>query len=158
MQDIFDHHIICKNCKKETTKTKTLKDGFELRAWECQKCHSLIYHPSDLRDYEEYKKLRRQDFNVKLRMVGNSFCVSIPKEIIDFQNEMLNELNQKIDNEMSEEIDDEISGETDDQQENKPEAEREVLERRLTKLVRLNLEEPGKIGLFFFRTKRHNFK
>ncbi|MBI2666910.1 hypothetical protein HYX13_04820, partial [Candidatus Woesearchaeota archaeon] len=101
----------------------TLHDGFELRAWECQKCSSVIYHPSDLRDYEDYKKLRKQNFNVKLRLVGNSFCVSIPKEIIDFQNEMLNELEQ----------------------------EQRQMERKITQLVRLNLEEPGKIGLFFFQ-------
>ncbi len=118
MQDIFDQVILCNNCRRETTRTKTLKEGFELRAWECQKCNFLIYHPGDLRDYEEYKKLRKQDFNVKLRMVGNSFCVSIPKEIIDFHQEM----------------------------------EREM-EKEFQQLVRLTLEEPGKIGMFFFNRK-----
>lgn len=121
MDDLFEHSVVCKKCKKETAKTKTVKEGFELRAWECHKCHTLIYHPGDVRDFEEYKKLRKQHFNVKLRMVGNSFCVSIPREIIDFHQEM---------------------------------EQMARMQRRMHQLVRLSLEGPGKVGLFFFEKKR----
>ena len=31
--------------------------------------------------------MRRKTFNVKLRVVGNSHAISIPKEIVDFINE-----------------------------------------------------------------------
>ncbi|PIZ83683.1 hypothetical protein COX97_00755, partial [Candidatus Pacearchaeota archaeon CG_4_10_14_0_2_um_filter_05_32_18] len=34
-----------------------------------------------------FLKLRNKQFNVKLRMVGNSYTVSIPREIVNFINE-----------------------------------------------------------------------
>ena len=114
MQDIFDHTIICNVCASKTIKTSILKEGFKLRILECPGCGNVIYHPSDLRDYEDYRKLKARDFNVKLRFVGNSFCVSIPKELIDFQR---------------------------------------GFERELQQLVRLNLEGPGKISIFFIEEK-----
>ena len=117
MKDIFDQVIMCSDCNVRTTKNYVVKDGFRLRVLQCPKCAGLIYHPGDLRDYDDYKKLRGQDFNVKLRMVGNSFCVSIPKELIDFHKEM---------------------------------------ERRMNHLVRLNLEGPGKISMFFISEKYYN--
>ena len=35
--------------------------------------------------YEGFKRLKQRDFEVKLRQVGNSWSVSIPKEIIQFE-------------------------------------------------------------------------
>jgi len=110
IQDIFDQVVLCSKCNSKTIKNSVLKDGFQLRVLECPKCSNVIYHPGDLKDYEGYKSLRTRDFNVKLRMVGNSFCVSIPKEIIDFHREF---------------------------------------EREFNDLVRLSLEGPDKIGMFF---------
>lgn len=110
MQDIFDHIVLCSKCNSKTNKNYAIKDGFKLRVLECPKCNNIIYHPGDLKDYENFKNLKARDFNVKLRMVGNSFCVSIPKEIMDFHREFEKEFND---------------------------------------LVRLSLEGPGKIGIFF---------
>ena len=73
MKDIFDQIVMCNNCNIRTNKKYVIKEGFKLRVLECPKCEDIIYHPSDLRDYEDYKKLKNLDFNVKLRMVGNSF-------------------------------------------------------------------------------------
>ena len=119
MKDIFDQIVMCNNCNIRTNKKYVIKEGFKLRVLECPKCEDIIYHPSDLRDYEDYKKLKNLDFNVKLRMVGNSFCVSIPKEIIDFHREMEKEFND---------------------------------------LVRLSLDGPGKISMFFISEKHYNNK
>ena len=111
MNDIFDHKIFCKQCNVETQRKDALKDGFKFRVLECPQCSHLIYHPSDLDAYQSFQTLKKRDFTVKLRTVGNSFCVSIPKEIIDFA----------------------------------------ALEHEMDRLVRLCLEEPNKITLFFER-------
>ena len=60
------------------------KDGFLLRAIECPKCKSKIIHPTDEVEYEKFKKLRDKTFRVKMRIVGNSYAVSIPREIVNF--------------------------------------------------------------------------
>jgi len=61
-----------------------IKDGFNMRVLECPKCGNIIPHPVDIEKYNEFSKIRKKQFNVKLRMVGNSYTVSIPREIIDF--------------------------------------------------------------------------
>jgi|SRR3989338_226586 len=114
VQDIFDNIILCGRCNSKTRKNYSVKDGFELRVLECLKCGNIIYHPGDLKEYEDFKILKQRDFNVKLRVVGNSFCVSIPRALINFHREFEKEFND---------------------------------------LVRLNLDGPGKISMFFVRGK-----
>ena len=84
--DIFDAKVTCKNCDKEMKKVIVNKNGFELRALKCEKCGESIVHPADLNASEHYKDLKGKTFHVKLRMVGNSHAISIPKEIFDFIN------------------------------------------------------------------------
>lgn len=88
MTDIFDAKISCKNCNKEMKEAIVKKDGAELRAVKCENCGDLIIHPADLNCLEHYRDLKGRTFNVKLRVVGNSHAISIPKEIINFMNEM----------------------------------------------------------------------
>ncbi len=85
MKDILENQIVCCKCNKETIRGIEIKNGFKLRIFKCPQCNSVWYHPTDLRDYEEFKKLREKKYQVKLRMVGNSYAVSIPKEIIRFE-------------------------------------------------------------------------
>ncbi len=61
--------------------------GLDLRAVECPECGDKIIHPQDLNSLQQFNTLRGKTFVVKLRMVGNSHAISIPKEIIDFMNE-----------------------------------------------------------------------
>jgi len=100
MPDIFDNQILCKNCKIEMQKIIVKRNGFELRAIECPKCREQIIHPADLNTSEQFKDLKGKTFSVKLRMVGNSHAISIPKEIVDFMNET-----QRIHNDMRKEMD-----------------------------------------------------
>ncbi len=117
MKDLFDHIIFCTLCNVPTHKGTLLKDGFTLRVLTCPSCTEISYHPGDLKDYEDFKRLKDKDFDVKLRMVGNSFCVSIPKELIDFHKNLEEEFN---------------------------------------KLVRLNLDQPGRISIFFKSERFYN--
>lgn len=63
------------------------KNGFLLRGVICPKCHSKIIHPVDEQEYRKFVDLKNKEFRVKMRLVGNSYAVSIPKEIVSFMNE-----------------------------------------------------------------------
>lgn len=63
------------------------KNGFILRTLECSKCNSKIFHPKDEQEYNSFTNLKKKQFSVKMRFVGNSYAVSIPKEIVDFMKE-----------------------------------------------------------------------
>jgi len=86
MTDIFDAKISCKKCNETMEKTIVNREGLELRAVQCPKCGDKIIHPANLNGFEHFHDLKGKRFNVKLRVVGNSHAISIPKEIIDFIN------------------------------------------------------------------------
>ncbi len=87
MSDIFQNKILCKACETVMKPVNIEKNGFILRALQCPKCSERIYHPSDLQEFEQFQSLKRKTFSVKLRLVGNSYAVSIPKEIVNFIHE-----------------------------------------------------------------------
>lgn len=101
MTDIFDAKILCKKCGMEMKQGIVNKNGLELRAVKCLKCKDTIIHPADLNGMEQFKDLRDKKFNVKLRIVGNSHTISIPKEIIHFMNERHKEMRRQMDNMVS---------------------------------------------------------
>ncbi|MBN2421576.1 hypothetical protein JXB27_04830 [Candidatus Woesearchaeota archaeon] len=85
MMDLLDNtDVLCKKCKVPMERGSAVKEGFKLRAFRCPKCKTQYYHPSDLEKYSQYKAIKEREFNMKLRMIGNSFCISIPREIIKF--------------------------------------------------------------------------
>lgn len=84
MTDIFDNTILCKKCNVKMKKSELVKNGFILRAMVCPKCGSKIIHPADEQEYNKFINLKNKEFRVKMRLVGNSYAVSIPKEIVSF--------------------------------------------------------------------------
>ena len=113
MKDIFEADILCPKCKTKANKKIMLKEGYRIRFFDCPNCSEKIYHPLDLKEYKDFQKLKSREFQVKLRMVGNSFSVTIPREIIDFEEKF------------------------------------QSVEEEVDKIMRLTLEEPGKINLYF---------
>jgi hypothetical protein len=97
MTDIFDAKILCKKCNIKMENTYVNKYGLQLRAVKCPECEDTIIHPADLNGMEHYNDLKNKTFNVKLRVVGNSHAISIPKEIIDFMNEMHTQMKKEMD-------------------------------------------------------------
>lgn len=97
MSDIFENTVICKNCNKKMEHQSIEKNGFTLRTLKCDRCKNQIIHPEDLKEYEDFQNLRKKNFKVKLRFVGNSYAVSIPREIIDFMNEQEKKINEMVD-------------------------------------------------------------
>ena len=85
--DIFDNTILCKKCNTKMQKAKIVKNGFIFRAMICPKCNDKIIHPVDEQEYNKFINLKNKQFKVKMRLVGNSYAVSIPKEIVSFMNE-----------------------------------------------------------------------
>ena len=82
--DLFEHTVLCSKCDKKMKKIVVNRNGFNLRALECPECGQRTYHPSDLEEFHKYSQLKNQNFKVKLRQVGNSYAVSIPRELLDF--------------------------------------------------------------------------
>ncbi|MBI2629512.1 hypothetical protein HYW76_00255 [Candidatus Pacearchaeota archaeon] len=87
MEDLFENTVLCKNCQTKMKQAKIIRSGFELRALVCDKCENKIVHPQDEAEYNQFLNLRNKEFRVKLRLVGNSYAVSIPKEVVDFMKE-----------------------------------------------------------------------
>ena len=97
MTDIFDTKIMCKHCNKEMEKTIVNRNGLELRAVKCMECGDKIVHPADLNSQEHFENLKGKTFSVKLRMVGNSHAISIPKEIVDFIEDQHKQMSRQMD-------------------------------------------------------------
>jgi DNA-directed RNA polymerase subunit RPC12/RpoP len=116
MTDIFENKILCGRCNVQMRPISIAKNGFILRAVECPKCNSKIIHPRDEQEYKEFMELRKKQFNVKMRFVGNSYAVSIPKEIVNFMQEQ---------------------------------------EKAMDDMVRLSLQEFGRISMSFGVPKNH---
>ncbi|MBT4257638.1 hypothetical protein HOD88_00440 [archaeon] len=84
MTDIFDSTILCKKCDAKMEKANLSKKGFVFRAVICPRCHEKILHPLDEQNYNKFISLKNKEFSVKMRLVGNSYAVSIPREIVSF--------------------------------------------------------------------------
>jgi hypothetical protein len=96
MNDIFDNAILCNNCKKIMKQVLVSKNGFNLRALKCEKCGEIIVHPVDKQEYDNFMRLKNKEFEVKMRLVGNSYAVSIPREIVNFMKEQEKVMNDMV--------------------------------------------------------------
>lgn len=85
MADIYDTTMLCDECSTKLEKSFAIKNGFRLRSWYCPKCNKQWIHPKDEQDYNHFVELKKREFEVKLRQIGNSWAVSIPKEFIRFE-------------------------------------------------------------------------
>jgi len=94
--DIFDNTILCSKCDERMKPVLITKNGFNLRTVKCENCGKSIIHPEDKKEYEEFIRLKQKEYNVKMRMVGNSYAVSIPREIVDFMQEQESLMNNMV--------------------------------------------------------------
>jgi hypothetical protein len=94
--DIFDNQILCRKCSKIMKPELISKNGFNLRCLKCEKCNEIIVHPADKAEYENFIRLKQKEFEVKMRMVGNSYAISIPREIVDFMKDQENMINNMV--------------------------------------------------------------
>lgn len=97
MKDIFDAKISCNTCNIVMQPETIEKKGYRLRSVKCPNCGERIIHPTDINNFKQYNDLKSKTYNVKLRIVGNSHAISIPKEIVEF----INETNQRMKSHMN---------------------------------------------------------
>ena len=96
MTDIFDNTILCSKCGKKMQKASIAKNGFIFRAMVCPHCNEKLIHPLDEEKYNKFKNLKNKQFSVKMRLVGNSYAVSIPMEIVSFMREQEKIMNDMV--------------------------------------------------------------
>lgn len=84
MADIFDNTILCTKCDARMKKDELVKSGFIIRFMICPDCNDKVVHPIDKQEYDKFINLKNKEFRVKMRLVGNSYTVSIPMEIVSF--------------------------------------------------------------------------
>jgi DNA-directed RNA polymerase subunit RPC12/RpoP len=96
MADVFDHPILCKKCNRQMDKEDFSKDGFKIRSMRCGKCGFKVLHPLDEAEYNKFINLKNREFKVKMRLVGNSYAVSIPREIVNFMHEQEKMMNDMV--------------------------------------------------------------
>ena len=77
-------------------KAQIVKNGFLFRTLICPKCKAKIIHPLDEQEYNKFINLKNKEFKVKMRLVGNSYAVSIPKEIVSFMKEQEKIMNDMV--------------------------------------------------------------
>ena len=105
------------------------KEGFKIRALICPSCSNKILHPTDIEEFNKFNSLKNRHFQVKLRLVGNSYTVSIPREIVNFMREEEPEsIHKKMQDHMHKQM--------------------QVMEQMVT----MAMEEANKIGLSFNTT------
>ena len=125
--DLFENTVLCKDCGKKMKPCFVEKEGFKIRALQCPSCSNKILHPSDVEEFNRFSSLRNRQFHVKLRMVGNSYTVSIPREIVNFmrEEEQENNVHQNMQEHMHKQM------------------------QAMEQMVTLAMEEANKIGLSF---------
>ena len=125
--DLFENTVLCKDCGKKMKPCFVEKEGFKIRALQCPSCSNKILHPSDIEEFNRFNSLRNRQFHVKLRMVGNSYTVSIPREIVNFmrEEEQENNVHQNMQEHMHKQM------------------------QAMEQMVTLAMEEANKIGLSF---------
>jgi len=72
----------CVSCGGWAEETTVTVDGFEMRAWRCEKCGEEYLHPEDAEKalvLNKYKKGKK----VKVGTLGESTIVRIPKELVE---------------------------------------------------------------------------
>ena len=77
-------------------KAQLVKNSFLFRVMICPKCNEKIIHPADGAEYDKFVNLKNKEFHVKMRLVGNSYAVSIPKEIVSFMREQEKIMNDMV--------------------------------------------------------------
>ena len=96
MTDIFNNTILCSKCGKKMQKASITKNGVVFRAMICPSCNEKLIHPLDEEKYNKFKNLKNKQFSVKMRLVGNSYAVSIPMEIVSFMREQEKIMNDMV--------------------------------------------------------------
>lgn len=71
----------CVLCKGELKSHKEVSEGVEIRGWKCKKCGEVFFPSSEMLRWEVLTG-RRSDSARKVREIGNSVAVTLPKKLV----------------------------------------------------------------------------
>ena len=57
--------------------------SYEVRGWICKKCGKEYIHPEDSLKISKLEALKKNGIRVKVRTVGQSLVITLPKELVD---------------------------------------------------------------------------
>ena len=57
--------------------------GYEVRGWTCKKCKKEYIHPEDSLKISKLEALKKNGIKVKVRTVGQSLVITLPKELVE---------------------------------------------------------------------------
>lgn len=74
-------------CGGKMDRIRTTWRKIEVRGWKCRRCNEELIHPADAQKALEIERARKKHLLiVKLRRVGKSRVVTVPRPIIEAEN------------------------------------------------------------------------
>lgn len=78
-----DVRLVC-HCGGKMEKVRTVWRDMPVRGWRCQKCKDEALHPGDAQRALELIRARdRGEFQVKVRQVGRSLVLTVPRRLAE---------------------------------------------------------------------------
>ena len=70
-------------CGNMASKSTVKYKDYEVRGWVCKKCKREYLHPEDSLKISKLEALKKNHIRVKIRTVGQSLVITLPKEIAE---------------------------------------------------------------------------
>lgn len=70
-------------CGAMASKSTVKYKEYEVRGWICKKCKKEYIHPEDSLKISKLEALKKNNVKVKIRTVGQSLVITLPKEIAE---------------------------------------------------------------------------
>ncbi len=70
-------------CSSMASKSTVKYKEYEVRGWICRKCKKEYVHPEDSIKISKLEALEKNRIRVKIRTVGQSLVITLPKEIAE---------------------------------------------------------------------------
>ena len=81
--DINQWEEIPCECGNMASKSTVKYKDYEVRGWVCKKCKREYLHPEDSLKISKLEALKKNHIRVKIRTVGQSLVITLPKEIAE---------------------------------------------------------------------------
>ena len=70
-------------CGHMASKSTVKHKDYEVRGWVCKKCKKEYIHPEDSIKISKLEALKKTGIKVKIRTVGQSLVITLPKELAE---------------------------------------------------------------------------